>query len=559
MGRSLKRKRKRSAAPLYLSLILIAAAVWLAAHFFKPGTPRGSKHIAHAMDRLEYYGLTSEEEAPIMVNDTILDVRGLVRNGKVYLDYNTVFNYLNSGFYWEAASSSLLLTEPSGTSRWTEADEELLLENGLPYVLADTVKEHSDIDMEILADPNRVVARTRWTDLTAYQATETGVVRYRGATKSEALTELEKGDVVVLLERADDWYKVSTADGFIGYIEGSRLKAADADAISHKHDTRFDFSHKFLDEPVVLGWQYVGSMEGNAALEELTAEAHSLNVVSPTWFTFANTAGDITSYASADYVSRAHSAGLKVWGCLQDVRGTDDLGDLFGTYERRAHIIDQLLAAASESGMDGINLDLETLEEEDAPHYLQFLKEISLAAHAQDLVVSTDVYVPMYTRYYNHKEQARTVDYIIVMAYDEHTSYSEEAGSVSSLPFVEQGITDILELVPKEQVVCGIPFYTRAWTQNLESGELESVAEGMSGAREFCAAHGIDTVWDGALGQYVGSSEDGTFRYSIWMEDLTSLEERLELIKRYELAGTAAWRLGFEDATVWPLIDAYFG
>ena len=138
------------------------------------------------------------------------------------------------------------------------------------------------------------------------------------------------------------------------------------------------------------------------------------------------------------------------------------------------------------------------------------------------------------------------------------TGGAELAPSMAAIRIVSLGFV-FCSLVPKEQVVCGIPFYTRAWTQNLESGELESVAEGMSGAREFCAAHGIDTIWDGALGQYVGSSEDGTFRYSIWMEDLTSLEERMELIKRYELAGTAAWRLGFEDATVWPLIDAYFG
>lgn len=82
-----------------------------------------------------------------------------------------------------------------------------------------------------------------------------------------------------------------------------------------------------------------------------------------------------------------------------------------------------------------------------------------------------DNYVPAaYNAYYDREEQAVFADYIVVMAYDEHYNGSEE-GSVASIGFVEQGIKDTLEEVPAEQVILGVPFYTRVW-------ELTPVAEG---------------------------------------------------------------------------------
>ena len=554
MDRRVRRVRRRSPFPILISLLIIVAAVGVATYYFQRHAPTSDE-----MDLATYYGLTSDEQAALVVDDTILEEKGLTRNGVIYVAYETVYHYFNSGFYWENATRTLRLTSPSGTVSWTAEDGsgDLLVEGGLPYISAECIRDNSDIDLEIFSEPQRIVARTSWTDLSAMKVNESGEVRYRGGPKSEVLTSVRPGDIVVLLERLDDWYKVSTKDGFLGYIESTKVAEAPAGTISHTSDPWFEFPHIFAEEKICLAWQYVSENGGNDELETLTAGAAGLNVVCPTWFSFADAEGTLVSHADASYVERAHAAGLDVWPSLRDEMGKDDLGTLLATGEKRAFITEQLLQAAADTGVDGINIDLETLQEEEAPHYLQFLKEFCVAAHERGLIVSTDNYVPMYTRHYNHAEQARTVDYIVIMGYDEHTSGSAEAGSVASLPFVEQGITDMLEMVPAEQIVIAMPFYTRGWQTDPAGQNLTFEVYGMQSQYDFIEAHGIQLAWDPEVGQNVGMAQDEDGIYSIWAEDLQSTEERLKLFKKYGLAGVGAWRLGFEDARVWPLIESY--
>ena len=149
------------------------------------------------------------------------------------------------------------------------------------------------------------------------------------------------------------------------------------------------------------------------------------------------------------------------------------------------------------------------------------------------------------------------MDYLIIMGYDEHTASSEEIGSVASLPFVEQGIQDTLQEVPAEQVINGIPFYTRSWVETFGNSVPESQALGMDAAAAFAEEHGIVLTWDASVGQNVGTTEDGSARYSIWMEDEQSVEAKMKLISSYDLAGVACWRLGFERSSVWNIIAAY--
>ena len=149
------------------------------------------------------------------------------------------------------------------------------------------------------------------------------------------------------------------------------------------------------------------------------------------------------------------------------------------------------------------------------------------------------------------------VDYLVIMGYDEHTAGSAEAGSVASLPLVEQGIRDTLSEVPASQVINAVPFYTRGWTSWFGEERPESEAFGMDGADEFVKLHEIYLSWDSSVGQKTGTAVTDEARYSIWLEDEQSLEEKLKLIRKYNLAGVAAWRLGFERNDVWEIIGTY--
>lgn len=549
-------QKRRSPLPIIICLVIIAAIIGIGSFFINRYTPTDTE-----MNKNEYYGLTSEEQAALILNGQVLEEKGLVADGTVYISYSDVWNYLNSGFYWDAQAGQLMLTLPSGTLTWTPEDGSgavILGSDGSPYISAECVKENSDIDLEIYSEPNRVVARTQWDGVRTATVTETTQVRYRGGPRSEILTEVQAGDTVVFQEDLSDWCQVATSDGYVGYVESGSLTQNEETGLPHETDEKFQYQKISLDQKIVLGWHYVGSQEGNSSLSEVIAGATGLNTISPTWFSLADGQGNLISYADSSYVEQAHAAGLQVWGLLGDVDGSAvNTGSVLSSAEARANIIQQLMQIAAECGMDGINVDFESVREESAPQYLQFLKELCAAAHQQNLIVSTDNFVPTYTGYYKRAEQAKTVDYIIIMGYDEHTASSEEAGSVASLPFVEQGIADTLAEVPAEQVINAVPFYTRGWVETFGSTVPESQTLSMDEADAFVTEHGIETYWDASVGQNVGSVETGDARYSIWLEDEQSIAEKVNLALEYNLAGVAAWRLGFERQSVWSVFEDY--
>ena len=143
-------------------------------------------------------------------------------------------------------------------------------------------------------------------------------------------------------------------------------------------------------------------------------------------------------------------------------------------------MIDTLIKDARAYGYDGINLDLENVKSDYAKDFLQFVRELSVECHKNNIILSTDNYKPeAYNSCYNLKEQSDYVDYAIVMAYDEHYAGSE-AGSVASLPFVKEAVEDMTALVPADKVVVGIPFFTRIWSVSQTS--TTSSAVGMQAA-----------------------------------------------------------------------------
>ena len=555
-GDDMARRKKRSPLPVIFSMAAVVVILGAAVYLFEHASTNSRE-----MDKNLYYGLTSDDQAALVVNDTVLEAKGLVQDGTIYIDYPTVWNNFNNSFYWEPHAGQMLLTLPEGTFVWKQDDGTgaLIVADGIPYLSAECVREYSDIDLEIIEDPDRIVARTNWDNLAVENITQDTVVRNRADKKGEVLANVRAGDTVVLVENGKNWCRVATLDGLIGYIEKDEFVGAPEGTITHTTDERFVFPHLLSENKICMAWQYMQSAD-DTSLQELvnSNRAVGLNTISPTWFSFADTEGNLQSLATKEYVDEAHARGLQVWGCLQDLYGSNyPAGVVLATHDVRLHVIEQLLSIAESTGMDGINIDIETIEERTAPQYLQFLRELSVAGHAKGLVISSDTYMPIYTSYYNRGEQARTVDYIVLMGYDEHTVGSDEAGSVASLPFVEQGITDSLSEVPAEQLINGIPFYTRGWTTVYGEERPQSEALGMNAADSWAEAHGISLHWDSDIGQNVGSSDSESERYDIWMEDEKSIEEKMKLIERYDLAGVACWRLGLERNAIWEIINKH--
>lgn len=561
----MKEQQKKKAAPVLVVLILIvlvgAAGVGsFLINRYKPGT--------EYMAGNEYFNLTDENSVALIQNGELLEEQAVLIGGEPYAAYTYVEFQLNSCFYWDEETKGILLTTSGGVQTLLPGDAAVAKtpggqpavqqeSDGKVYISLDVVKEYTDLDYAYYSDPNRVVIRNEWDGVEqATVQSDTAQVRQKGGIKSLILADVQKGDTLLYLENLDNWCKVMTADGYTGYIQTEDI--SEPEAIEARTAKKDSYERITRDHKINLVWHQSTSTESNDAMAEMTAEMTGVNVISPTWFSVTDETGTISSLASADYVKLAHDAGREVWGLIDNFNEAFDETTDLAYASVRSRIIEQLLAEAASCGMDGINVDFENLKEAGIPHYLQFLRELTSAAHAQNLVVSVDTPVPQaYTMYYQRGEQARFVDYMIVMAYDEHFAGSEEAGSVSSLPFVQQAVEEMTRVMPADQVICGIPFYTRVWTEKFGQSAITSEVLGMDGAKNYAKENQMTETWDASLGQNVATVETSDARYTIWMEDEQSMEEKLKVIQSADLAGVAEWKLGFECADVWSLISEY--
>lgn len=562
-----RRRRNRKAAPVLIVVLLILAvgAAGVLTTWIKRYTPSDTR-----MDLNAYYGLEQEDDVAVILQDTQSERKGKLIDGRVYLDYHTVTNVLGGRFYWEAGSTQMLYTTPteiisivpestSYTIGGEEKDEGYVLvhQSGEEIYLAlDFIQQYMRITSTVWESPNKAVIRYRWGTEQEVEAAEDTPLRYQGGIKSEILTDVQKGTRMKMIEELENWVQVATEDGFNGYIEKDKLTAAKEQETVYEGSFQEEYTSQTRDYKINLAWHQVTSEAANSGIAKALENVTGINVISPTWFSVTGTEGTISSLASADYVKAAHDKGLEVWGLIDNFDKNVSTLETLSNRTSREHMIQKLLEEASRVGLDGINVDFETLTEEEAPHFIQFIRELSVSCRKQKLVLSIDNPVPQFTTFYNRKEQGTVADYVIIMGYDEHTDGMEKAGSVASLPFVEEGIVQTLSEVPANKVINGVPFYTRMWFTD-KAGDVTSEIMGMDQADKDVADKGMETYWDKDVSQNYGELETDSGTYQIWLEDEESLDAKMKLVENYGLAGAAQWKLGFERADVWAVISQY--
>ena len=507
------------------------------------------------MDLNEYYGKTAEGESVIVLGTEIMEERAVTSDDQTYLPLEFVSGHLNQRYYWDSSNQQILYATPSELQMYPASqngDGDVWLKDGSVFLSLPFVQKYTDMDVYMGENPSRIIIQNQFTGVNVATAKKDTYVRYRGGIKSPVLTEVKKGDTLTFMEEYEEWVQVATMDGYIGFVKKKDVSSPEAKDFERDFQKE-EYQHLVMEEPVNLSWHQVTSEEANAYFTDAVANVSGVNVISPTWFYLQDTQGNIADISSADYVKQAHDKGMKVWGLIDnftaDVSTTDTLSQL----SSRQNIISQLMSAAEKTGLDGINVDFETLSEDAGPHFLQFLRELSIECHKRNLVLSVDNPVPEdFTSHYDREEQGEVVDYVIIMGYDEHYVGSE-AGSVASLPWVEQGIQDTLDEVPAERVINAIPFYTRLWRTT--GGNVTSEAIGMDQAQQTIADNNVETYWDKTTSQNYGKYEIDNSTYQIWLEDAQSVAEKVKLVSKYDLAGVSAWKLGFENSGIWKVIS----
>ena len=558
-------KKKKSPVKVVVPLILAVAAAGVGYKVVNRYIP--SKEV---MDGNEYFGTSGGEDAAVVLPDRLEQGKALVKDGTAYVEYATAKENLNDHLYKSDEEQQVILTTavdiiklPYDSNEYTTLTgngsmpyQIVVSQDGNVYIALDYLAQYTALQYSVEQEPLHIIINNQWGTKTFSDVIKEESVRLDADIKSPILKKEATGDKVTVLEQEEEWTKVLTADGYIGYMKSKKLSDSYEEQITSDFRTA-EYTSIHKDYDMNLLWHQVTSQDSNDALAADIQDVKGVNVISPTWFSISSNDGDISSLASSDYVDTAHQNDMEVWGLMDNFSTDIDTDTVLGTTTSRENLEGQLITEALNYQLDGINIDIESLPEETSESYVQFMRELSVKCRNNNLVLSVDVPSPYsFNEHYSQKELGEVVDYVIIMGYDEHYAGSEEAGSVASHDFVERGITRTLEEVPKEKVINAVPFYTRFWKTDPD-GTVSSEALGMNAADEKVANNNAEKVWDDTTKQYyVEIDYNGSF-YQMWMEEETSIEDKMQLIKQYDLAGVASWRLGYERASIWDVILKY--
>ena len=581
-----RRKRRRSSArrsgdrrqlvPVLAAvfLIVVILIVMLINYLVKKYSPSDER-----MDLSAYFNLEQGDEAAIILEDDLTEFRARILDGEAYVTTDFLYEQLNQRFYWDAKENLLLYTTPTevitasvgsndytvAKAKYTESYAPVKVDGDTAYVALKYIQKYTAMEFEVMTDEiNRVHIQRSFGAFDTVSVKKDARVRFEPNIKSPILTDAVKGDILYVLppdaeaetELPEDWTRVRTGNGFVGYIRNKYLGEKGQETKEPNYaDPEYPSIQK--DYTINMAWHQVTNADANNSVLEAIAKTKGLTTISPTWFFLNDNEGNIQSLASQTYVNYCHQNGIEVWALVNDIEYKDTIKDyeILSRTSSRQRLVNNLIAKAIEFDLDGLNIDFEFINAESAKAYIQFIRELSIMCRLNGIVLSVDNYVPAdHNLFYNRKEQGIVADYVIIMGYDEHYATSPEAGSVASIDWVRKGIENTLSEVPAEKVINAVPFYTRLWEERPKTEEelaeeseneefvpykVTSKAYGMDGADRLLSEHNAEKVWNDVCGQYYAEYTEEGSTYKIWLEEEESIELKAALIREYNLAGIA--------------------
>lgn len=587
--KSVRRRARRShrsrmpyiPAPVLIALgiISLVLVIFLGINLFQKYSPSKG-----TMELSDYFEISNSSQVAITLNHEVLDTHATIIDDHIYLDYDFVHDHLNSRFYWDANENILLYTTANDVisakadeNRYyigkSSADYERAIVKAnatSAWIDIDFVNKYSDFTYAYFDSPARIVITNEWKEITVSTLKSNTEVRYEADIKSPVLSSLSKGDVLTILKQEDKWSLICTEDGIVGYVQAKKVKKTETQLLTSEFSEE-TFAHIEMGEPINLLWHQVLNTTANSKISTILSESKGVNVICPTWFKLKDNQGNLSSLASADYVNYCHDQNVRVWGLVKnfDLDSDEiDINYILTHTSVRQKLVNQLIVQALQYNLDGIMVDFEALSSSQlGDAYIQFLRELSIKCENNDIVLSTAVPpTASHNKVFSYDKQADFVDYIALMAYDQHWGQESGEGSVAALDWVEQGVQDLLNAnIPSDQLILGIPFYSRLWkltpTTDNDSVEVPYLISrenmGFTTAKNWMTDNVSEPVWLDDCGQWYGEKEQNGVVYKLWLEDETSLTKRLELMQNYSLAGAAFWRSGLENTQAWDIIIKY--
>ncbi|SMF65771.1 glycosyl hydrolase family 18 protein [Paenibacillus barengoltzii] len=560
-----KKKRGRRKTKWFFGLILIIAGLYWAQSEWLPNR----EHVDP-----EWLGRVDK---PIFADGQLLSGTGIGSGDSLKLPLPVIQQIIDPTIRYEEDTKSVILTTPQKLVL-LKADEKIAKINNKPKELRFAPEEKEGVlylPAHLLQDLYGAEVKEDAASgvVLLYRAGEKilPAVVDSGSSKKDSTVPLRTGPSIHqpiladmpeetalrILETPDDkWYYVQLNNGYTGYVQRKDVVLGEEHAIPELKLELSAAKQKWQSKTVNMTWEAVYQV---APKPSSIGKLPGINVASPTWFSMVDGKGNVKSKADPAYVKWAHGQGMQVWGLFNNSFDPDLTSEALASFENRLTTILQMLHYAKLYDLDGINIDYENVYTKDGENLTQFMRELRPLAEEQGLIVSIDVTPKsnseMWSAFLDRRALAEVVDYLVLMAYDEHWAASPVAGSVASLPWVRSSVRRILEEddVPPSKLILGIPLYTRVWTETVKDGktEVSSKAIGMDKAQQIIAEKKLKPRFSEETEQNYVEYKDKEGLHRIWLEDAESLKRRVEVAKSMKLAGIATWTRAFASDEAW--------
>lgn len=559
-----QKEKKRKISPLlwFIIIVFVAVGAYLAYHEIVAYLPN-SEQIPFK----QYSSPANPDDIYIVLEDKLIQPEYLPteKDGRIFLPADFIKQNIDKYIFWDEQADRLTVTTDYSVTHYAAGDE-LFFKDGMAYVSANLITELYNVEISFKRLNNIVVVDFKEHSRNISKVTvKTCDLRYEPDKKSPIEEKLVSGTELVTYSVQNEYTYVRTPDGLLGYVLTKDITfERTIEKITKTEPKPYKLKPVTETGKINVIFEQVFSTKQSAD-ESTRIVRDGLDVLCPTWFSFDESlSGDIVDIGDKSYVDWAHKNGMSVWGLLSDNFDEDVAHFILGDTLKREYVIKQILELISTYELDGINIDFENVRRVDSEYYIQFIRELAPPLKQRGIVLSVDMFVPKdFNLYYNRTEVGSSADFIIIMGYDEYWKTSPESGPVASIGFVESGIYETLKEVPKEKIILGIPFYNRVWTETETADGVKVSAEdyGMEYPYKLFTERGAKFEWNeetqNYYAQYTGIEKGVRFTKKLWLEDERSVEQKLKLFEKYDIAGVAGWKKGLEKEIIWDLLFEY--
>lgn len=490
-------------------------------------------------------------------NVSKLPQKAIIVNGKVMLSKDTVDILFDKWLYYDEKYDTIISTTDKDVVKLkigenkidkngvaSEIDVPAQLINNTIYIPIEELQDVYDIKVE--NDEKVIITENSADMITATLGAKLDIKAYK-KTLSKTIAKCKPGDIINVFEYKNNpkWVVVRNSVGDIGYAKMTSI-------VSEKNEVNLP-TMELPKLKVNLIWEYAENYTPDRSNEE---KIDGINVVSPTWIYLKNTEGELKNTIDKKYITWAHKQGYRIWAAFKnDGMGLEGTSANVTDMKNREKIISALIEMCKSYGIDGINVDFEGMKKDDVNEFSQFIRELSATLRRNNLAVSVDVTVPdgsdIWSLCYNRYELADAVDYLVLMAYDQYGASSKVPGSTAEVSWVDSNLKKMIERdkIDSEKIVLGIPLYSRLW--EVKNEKLSTRAISMDTAIKYLEKQ---SHWDEDAGQYYVEYQENGTTYMLWVEEETSIRQKLNLVEQYNLAGAAYWRYGYESDDFWTKI-----